>query len=105
LALQRGGVAIDSPLEWWDSLSDESVEFWQAYWQVEPWGCEWERHSHTMSMLDVLYAATINPHLKKRDFVKPRAPIDFMPADYCQREEVKPNDLEAQLHIFSGGRW
>ena len=102
MALQRGGVAVDDPLAWWDSLPDDVVEFWRAYWQVEPWGCEWERHSYLMSLLDVHYAATINPHLDKRHRVKPRAPQDFMPVDFFRERQARPHDIIAQLDKYAG---
>lgn len=102
MALQRGGTAIDDPMAWWDSLSDEVVEFWETMWQIEPWGSEWERHSHQMSILDCIYAATINPNLDRRNRVKPRPPMDFMPPDYYIEPTTKKNDIVAQLDAYVG---
>ena len=77
---------------------------WQAYWQVEPWGTEWDRHSEMMVLLDAIYAATINPNLKKSDRHKVRHAADFMPVDYARPKlpKKKKTNIVDQLNAFAG---
>lgn len=42
-----------------------------------------------MAMLDAVFAATINPNLKKHDRITPRVPVEFMPHDYYRGETHK----------------
>lgn len=86
MALQRGGDAIDDPRAWYDSLPDEVVSLWDAYWQLEPWGCDWLRHAEQMVMLDHIYALVANRGLSRDQrhlAYKPRRRKAFMPADYA----------------------
>lgn len=58
-------------------------------------------------MLDSIYAATVNPHLDKRDRHKVREAADFMPRDYDRPKRPKrPKQSEAdivdQLNAFAG---
>lgn len=76
-------------------------EFWRRFGEVEPFGNEWSRHSEMMSLLDSIYAATINPHLeKKADRHKPRPPETFMPADYEREKKKNAPPLMSQLQQF-----
>lgn len=60
-----------------------------------------------MTLLDCIYAATINPNLKKHDRHKPRNAQDFMPVDYYrEKAEQKPKEqlfdkLEAFVKAYS----
>jgi len=101
LALCRGGVAVDEPYAWWDSLSDEAVEFWEAFWRIEPWGGDWERHGEIMSTLDHLYAVTANQFAEEGKGYKPLQADAFMPADYLREKKRKPKvDFEQQFQAF-----
>lgn len=82
MALAHGGEAIAEPYQWWDSLSNEAVEFWQAYWRVEPWGFEFERHAEQMQALNYIYAALVNQHLEKGKEYKPPELTSHMPDDF-----------------------
>ena len=92
---------MDEPLAWWDSLSDETVAFWSAYWRVEPWGCEWERHSELMSTLDHIYGATVNQFAKEGEAYKPFASEAFMPDDFLRdKKRKKKVDFSQQFNNF-----
>ena len=97
-------LGIDDPLAWLDTIPDKTWAMWQAYWQIEPWGTDWERHSEMMVMLDAIYAATVNPHLDKRDRHKVREAADFMPRDYDRPKRPKQSeaDIVDQLNAFAG---
>jgi hypothetical protein len=43
LALKRGGEAIDDPLSWMTTLSRETLDYWEAFWQISPFGEEWKQ--------------------------------------------------------------
>lgn len=101
MALARGGDAIDEPFEWWDSLSEESVQFWAAYWRVEPWGREWERHGEVMSTLDHIYAATVNQFAEEGKSYKPLNAEAFMPDDYLrEKKRRKAVAFDQQFDAF-----
>jgi hypothetical protein len=79
LALERGGEAIDNPFAWWDSLPDGVVEFWQAYYRVEPFGGQWHRHATTCMMLDRL---ALRFSAERNERIQPFA--SWMPADWVE---------------------
>jgi hypothetical protein len=86
LALQRGGEAIDDPRAWLDSLPDDVVRLWDAYWQLEPWGGDWARHADLMVLMDHIYALVANKGLGRESrhlAYKPRGRRSFMPMDYA----------------------
>lgn len=98
LALQRGGIAIDNPLGWWDSLSDETVEFWSAYWRVEPWGTPWHRHAGLMQMLDVIYSACLGWFSGGKSRYEPQRFGRWMPTDWQDMSsEQVGEDITKQL--------
>lgn len=55
-----------------------------------------------MSMLDVQYAAMVNPYLDKFRRVMPRVPQDFMPPDFYRVEAKPAIDIAAQLDVYAG---
>lgn len=102
--MERGGEAVDDPLAWWDSLSDETVQFWESFWSVEPWGTQWERHAEQMSLMELLFAAQVNPNLEKEKHFKPSPPVAFMPPDYYQEKQpvkkLTNDEMAAKLDNF-----
>jgi len=104
LALAHGGEAISDPYSWWDSLSDEAVEFWQAYWRVEPWGFEFERHAEQMRALDYIYAALVNQHMEKGKEYKPPDFVSHMPDDFyqpkTQERKLTTDEMAGKLDAF-----
>lgn len=58
-----------------------------------------------MTMLDAIYAATVNPNLKKGDRHKVREASAFMPVDYDRpkpQKKRKKTDIVDQLNAFAG---
>jgi len=92
---------VDEPFAWWDSLSEETVAFWSAYWRVEPWGREWEMHGDMMSTLDHIYAATVNQFAEEGKAYKPFHSDAFMPDDYLRDKKPKKKlAFEQQFDAF-----
>lgn len=92
-------------MAWLDSVPDKTWSMWQAYWQVEPWGTEWDRHAEMMVMLDAIYAATVNPNVEKQHHHKVRDAVEFMPADYDRPRAKRANpkaSIVDQLNAFAG---
>lgn len=95
LALARGGEAIDDPVAWFDSLSDETFQLWLTHWTVEPWGgMEWERHAEQMEVLEQIMSMMANKglHPKHRDWhnrYRARTRNEFMPGDYVAPPTTK----------------
>ena len=114
MALARGGEAVDDPKGWFDSLSDETVAFWDAFSRVDPFGGEWHRHADLMQVVELMMARMINHGLGKENAhlrYEPRGRKDFMPGDY-QGDEPKPKttkkDLNEQLSAMAkayGGKF
>jgi hypothetical protein len=92
LALQRGGEAVDDPMAWLDSLPDDVLTLWDAYYRLEPWGGEYHRHAAEMEVLETILAYVVNRHVTEKSKVyKPRSRADFMPAGYAgERPKKKP---------------
>lgn len=101
MCLQLG---IDDPIAWLDAIPKRTWALWQAYWQVEPWGTDWDRHGEMMVMLDAIYAATVNPHIKEETHKhKVREAADFMPVDYDRPPKNRgKKDIVEQLDRFIG---
>ena len=49
-------LGIDDPIKWLADAPQHVVHFWDAFFQVEPFGCEWERSAMQASMLSALTA-------------------------------------------------
>ena len=58
-------------------LSEEELIFWQARWEVGPWGefAEWSRHGSRMAQRE-----NLTPSTKKNR--KPAQPADYIPEPY-----------------------
>lgn len=50
-----------------------------------------------MAMLDLVYAATVNPNLKKSERHKPRVAEDFMPFDFARERRKSKRISKEQL--------
>ena len=82
LALKRGGRAIDDPKSWWDSLPEGTVDFWQAVYQVAPFGEEWKQTAQLSQLLWQVFSSQVEfngqrPNLTVDDFM----PIGYVPID------------------------
>lgn len=86
MCLQLG---IDDPEAWLDAASDEQLALWQAFDRIEPIGRDWERHAAAMSMIDGLYALTLNVNVPDNEY-KPRQLKDFLPPGYMDPTEKIP---------------
>lgn len=80
LALQRGGEAIDDPLSWMSTLSKESIDWWEAYYSVEPFGDHQKEQAEATAMLYRIWLSQIKfegtpPELNYDAFM----PVGFKP--------------------------
>lgn len=69
-------LGIDDPEQWLHEASKRKVDFWEAFFRVEPFGCDWERsaiQSTLISCLMMTVAATAGGK------GKPQKLEDFMP--------------------------
>lgn len=77
-------LGIDDPEQWLHEASSRKLAFWEAFFKVEPFGCEWERHaiqSTLLSCLMVTVAATAGGK------GKPQKLEDFMPGSWVGAEK------------------
>lgn len=107
MCLQLG---ITDPEKWLESVPDRVLACWLAYDEVEPIGCDWERHASLLAMLDGVTAACINPHVdtKKAKPMKPRSPAEFLPKGFLDSGKKRRVPLAKQLELFArafGGNW
>ena len=86
LALQRGGVAIDDPAGWFDSLPQATITFWQAFYRHEPFGGEWQRNAKLCQMM---HAAAMRIGTSDSETLMQEA--DFMPADFIDLSSTGAN--------------
>ena len=94
-------LGIDDPEAWLDSVPDRVLRVWEAYWRVEPWGVEWERHSRMMVLLDAIYAATVNPNLPKHKRHDIRSEDSFMPVDYLRDKPKRSGSIYDQMMVYA----
>lgn len=69
-------LGIDDPEQWLHEASSRKLAFWEAFFRVEPFGCDWERdaiQSMLLSHLMITVAATAGGK------GKPQKLEDFMP--------------------------
>lgn len=93
---------IADVLSWYEALPQDVLDQWLAYDAVEPVGCDWERHASVMAMMEVTYAAIINPNLEKTDRIKPRKPEEFLPSGFRQApKRPRKLTLAQQLAIVA----
>lgn len=79
------------------------LALWQAFFAVEPWGQEYERHAVTASLLSAI-KAQIAATAGVRDKVIPFA--EFMPGSWSDHQQVKVDSasLKAAEQAFAK-RW
>lgn len=77
------------------------MDLWEAFYRIEPWGNEYQRHAVEMELAEALFAFQVNSNLPKNrpDLkYKPRTQQSFFPADYEGNEKPqkakKPNIVE-----------
>jgi len=107
LALARGGEAVDQPIDWWDSLDEQTVRFWTEYDKLEPVKNEDEKYAYLCHLLDSIIAVIANQNLSKEDWNKryrPRSPDEFMPGGgdkKARREKPAKGKLRQQLDEYA----
>ena len=92
-------LGIDDPEQWLHEASSRKVAFWEAFFRVEPFGCEWERDaikSTLLSCLMVTVAATAGGK------GKPQKLEDFMPGAW---EGAKKSVSTDQDSLGSFANW
>lgn len=86
-------LGIDDPEKWLHEAHPRKVAFWQAFFKVEPFGCDWERsalHSAQLSALTATVAATAGAKMKPQD-------IDaFMPTEWAFAKRNRPVTVDSQ---------
>ena len=69
-------LGIDDPEQWLHEASSRKVAFWEAFFRVEPFGCDWERHAVQSTLLSCLMSTVAATAGGK---AKPQKIEDFMP--------------------------
>lgn len=83
-------LGIEDPVEWLHKAPPRVVRFWEAFFRVEPFGCEWERSALQASMLSALTATVAASAGAKNPKVYQIR--DFMPASWeSAHRSTKPN--------------
>jgi len=86
LALKRGGKAIDNPRDWYDSLPQETIDYWQAVYDVSPFGDEWRQTAQISHLLWKVFSSNVT-----FDGEPPIVEVDnFMPDGYVPPPGRKP---------------
>jgi hypothetical protein len=88
-----------------DATPDDVVKLWEAYYQLEPWGGEYQRHAVEMELMDASFALAANRGLPpNRNDLKyqPRRRKQFFPPDYAGEvpvEKKRPKMIEQCEHF------
>ena len=87
-----------------DETDDAVLTLWEAYYKLEPWGGEYERHSQQMELADAAFAVQINSSIPKNRTdlkYKPRDRRKFYPFEYAgemvSEEKPKANVVDQCL--------
>jgi hypothetical protein len=79
-------LGIDDPRAWLDATPDDVVGLWDAFYRLEPWGGEYQRHADQMEIAEAAFALQANMAIPKnrQDLkFKPRQRKRFFPANYA----------------------
>jgi len=71
-------LGIDDPEAWLDRIDQRTFDIWEAYYQIEPFGDEWNQTASMLSMISGLQSLTAASYGEKMKVVEP---LDFMPGD------------------------
>ena len=83
-------MAVDDPRAWFDSLPDDVVALWDAYYRIEPFGNDYHRHAEMCEILEHIYAVVVNRGMSSRaNMIRPRKRRVFFPPDYVGQRERK----------------
>ena len=80
-------LGIDDPRRWLNSVDDELVDLWEAYYRMEPFGNSWLQTAvvcQTQSVTSSYVAASCGAK------VKPTEWKHFMPTTFKQPKSDKP---------------
>lgn len=85
-------LGIDDPKHWFANVPEDVFDLWYAYYQVEPWGNEWEQTADTLAMQTNIIATIARSVGGK---IEPKDSIEFMPFDSrrYERDRVKPRGI------------
>lgn len=76
-------LGIDDPIGWLESAPPRVVRFWEAFFRIEPFGCDWERSALQASMTSALTATVAASAGAKNPKVWQVS--DFMPQNWTGR--------------------
>jgi len=77
-------LGIDDPEQWLHEASSRKIAFWDAFFQVEPYGNEWYRDAVQCTLLSNLIATVAATVGAK---VKPSEVNTFMPMSYYENNK------------------
>lgn len=88
-------LGIDDPEQWLHEATDRKIAIWEAFFQVEPWGCEWERTAIIASAISNTTAAVHG--VKKENLYKLQ---DFMPIGWAGRKPSNKGKKRGTISDF-----
>jgi hypothetical protein len=77
-------LGIDDPEQWLHEATERKLATWEAFFHVEPWGCDWERSAMQTQHICNTIAAS---HGVKKDNLYKLS--DFMPSNWSGRKKAK----------------
>jgi hypothetical protein len=96
-------LGIDDPERWLETVPDRTLSIWSAFYQVEPWGNDYERTAAISSLLSAqiaLVAATAGTEIAAQptsDFM-PNNWID--PSNKKRKKRVDADSITSAQSIF-----
>lgn len=95
MCLQLG---IDDPEQWLENVPKRVLDFWDAYYKIEPFGIESHQAATICQMLDWIYTAVLAKNGVQRD---PLSYHDYMPVGTYRPEQAKQTNLVSKLERLS----
>jgi len=87
-------LGIDDPEAWLDRAPQRVVAIWRAFYRLEPWGNDYQRHAVEASLLSRINA-TIGASFGAK--LKPLSFADLMPQEWDRTEAIEVNEASIEV--------
>lgn len=87
-------LGIEDPIAWRYTIDDELIDYWLAYYQLEPFGGDWIQTAHISAEINHLADMYAKDNRRNHQRIKWTG---FMPTDYEKPKKRKPQPKMMQL--------
>jgi len=96
-------LGVDDPEAWLDRAPQRVVAVWRAFYRLEPWGNDYQRHAVEASLLSRINA-TIGASFGAK--LKPLSFADLMPQEWDRPEAIEVDSASIkQAQAAIAAKW